>query len=208
MGAEMTDWSALFRQFAPGARPDIAAMVIGQADKQFAKWSIITPARQACILGHAFVETNGFKTLEENLNYSAARLQEVWPKRFPTQASAQPYARNPKALANKVYGSRMGNRPGTNDGWDNRGKGLWQCTGRDNCAALGVKLGVSPEVASAWLVDPDHALEAACALFYILGVDKVVEQGVEAQALRINGGKNGLSDRIHAYARVLFLLRK
>ena len=204
----MTDWSKLFKKFAPNAHADIAAMVIGHADDQFAKWSINTAARQACLLAHAFVETEGFTTLEENLHYSAERLHAVWPRRFPTLASAAPYAHNPKALANKVYGSRMGNRPGTNDGWDNRGKGIWQCTGRDNCAALGIKLKVSPEVASARLIEPDHALESACALFYILGVDSAADScDVEKQTDRINGGKNGLADRIHAYAQISALLR-
>ncbi|MCY1745057.1 hypothetical protein [Ensifer sp. SL37] len=45
----------------------------------------------------------------ENLYYSAERLTQVWPSRFPTIASAKPFARNPRKLANKVYGGRMGN---------------------------------------------------------------------------------------------------
>ena len=50
-------------------------------------------------LGH---ESNGLTVLEENLNYSASRLTQVWPSRFPTLASAQPYANNPEKLANFV----------------------------------------------------------------------------------------------------------
>ena len=40
----------------------------------------------------------------ENLSYSAQRAHEVWPTRFSTVASAEPYAHNPRALGNKVYG--------------------------------------------------------------------------------------------------------
>lgn len=101
----------------------------------------------------------------------------------------------------------MGNRLGTNDGWDYRGKGLWQCTGRKQVAAVGAYLGVSPEVASGWLVHPDHALECVCALFHILKVGPSADSGdVTAQTKQINGGTNGLAERKNAYAKAMRLL--
>lgn len=81
-------------------------------------------------LGH---ESSGLTVDEENLDYSAARLMAVWPSRFPTLAAAQPYAHNPRALANKVYGGRLGNI-GPDDGWKYRGRGYIQLTGRDAIA--------------------------------------------------------------------------
>lgn len=203
----MTDWKRALRAIAPRADPRIAAMIADHADAQFAKWKISTVRRQACIIAHAYVETQGLTRLDENLNYSAERLTQVWRKRFPTIASAQPYAHNPRALANKVYGSRMGNRPGTDDGWNNRGKGLLHCTGHDNCEALGKKLRVSTAQASAWLIDPDHALECACALFWILGVAPSADSGnVTAQTHRVNGGENGLDERKKIYPKVMRVL--
>ena len=92
----------------------------------------------AAILAESYHETDGtMQPVEENLNYSAKRMTQVWPSRFPTIASAQPYAGNPRALANKVYGGRLGNT-GPNDGWVFRGRGLSQITGRANYAKFGI----------------------------------------------------------------------
>ncbi len=86
-------------------------------------------------LGQVLHESTMLERLEENLNYSAERMMQVWPTRFPTLAAAAPYAHNPEALANHVYGGRLGNvNPG--DGWRNRGSGLLQVTGADNLRAL------------------------------------------------------------------------
>jgi putative chitinase len=106
----------------------------------------------AAILAEVYHETGGkMQPVEENLNYSAKRLTQVWPGRFPTLSSAQPYANNPQKLANKVYGGRMGNT-GPNDGWLFRGRGLPQITGRDNYRRAGIE------------GNPDKALEMATAV--------------------------------------------
>lgn len=100
----------------------------------------------AAILSEVYHETGGrMQPVVENLNYSAKRMTQVWPTRFPTVASAQPYAGNPRALANKVYGGRLGNT-GPDDGWLYRGRGLAQITGRANYAKFG--LAGKPDAAS------------------------------------------------------------
>lgn len=92
----------------------------------------------AAILSEAYHETGGrMQPISENLNYSAKRMTQVWPSRFPTIASAKPYANNPKALANKVYGGRLGNKF-QDDGWRFRGRGLAQITGRENYEKFGI----------------------------------------------------------------------
>ena len=93
----------------------------------------------AYILATVFHETDGkMQPVVENLNYSsAARIRQVWPTRFPTVTSAQPYVRQPQNLANKVYGGRMGN-DSVNDGWTYRGRGLPQITGEDNYKKFGI----------------------------------------------------------------------
>jgi putative chitinase len=90
----------------------------------------------AYALATALGETRMDYTKTENMNYSAERIRQVWPRRFPTLAAAQPFARNPEGLANHVYGGRLGNtQPG--DGWRFRGHGLVQVTGRDNFEKVG-----------------------------------------------------------------------
>ena len=92
----------------------------------------------AAILAESYHETGGqMQPVSENLNYSAQRLTQVWPKRFPTLSAAKPYANNPQRLANKVYGGRLGNVD-PNDGWLFRGRGLAQITGRENYAKFGI----------------------------------------------------------------------
>jgi putative chitinase len=117
------------------------------------RFGIDTPREVRHWLAHLHVESQGFTRLVENLNYTAKRLTQVWPSRFPTLASAAPYANNPRALANKVYGRRGGNiRP--DDGWLFRGSGPGQITFRGNFAAAGRGLGVDlvgrPELMRTW----------------------------------------------------------
>ncbi len=70
----------------------------------------------------------------ENMKYSAKRIREVWPGR----PEAVAFAGKPEALANSVYGGRLGNRRGTDDGWRFRGGGVDQLTGRDHYELVGI----------------------------------------------------------------------
>lgn len=98
----------------------------------------LTVQHLAAVLSESHHETGGMmQPLEENLNYSAKRLTQVWPSRFPTIAAAAPYANNPRKLANKVYGGRLGNT-GPDDGWTFRGRGLAQITGKANYVKFGL----------------------------------------------------------------------
>lgn len=96
-------------------------------------------------LGQMVVESKNFTAVAENMGYSAKRMAEVWPWRYATPATAKLAARDrqpnakanalavagPQAIANDVYGGRMGNT-GPNDGWLFRGQGYKQLTGKDN----------------------------------------------------------------------------
>ncbi|MDE2098887.1 MAG: glycoside hydrolase family 19 protein [Patescibacteria group bacterium] len=143
-------------------------------------------------LANILHESGRLEKLEESLNYSAERLCAVWPKRFPTVEDAQPFARNPVALANKVYGGRLGNYE-SGDGWKYRGRGLLQVTGRDNYIKLGDKMGQDLESNPDLLAQPSYALESAV-LWWNGNIPPEVIGDTLAIRKRVNGGTLGLED--------------
>jgi putative chitinase len=150
--------------------------------------------------GHFFLaqiahESDGLRLREENLNYSAARLMQVWPARFPSLAAAAPFARDPEKLAEQVYGGRMGNvRPG--DGYRFRGRGYLQITGRDGYRLVGHHAGLDLEHQPELAADPEHALAIAGAFWMWKRLNPLCDQGDFATVTRrINGGLVGLQDR-------------
>lgn len=137
-------------------------------------------------------ESNRLESMQENLNYSAERMVEIWPGRFPTIAAASPYARNPEALANKVYAGRMGNiEPG--DGWRFRGRGPIQLTGRDNYEFVGNLIGQDLTVLPELMEQPRYALEATIAWWEDRVPDSRIGDPERVRRL-VNGGIIGLDD--------------
>ncbi len=144
-------------------------------------------------LGQVLHESAGLTRLEENLSYSADRLCKVWPSRFHTIEEARPYERNPQALANFVYGGRMGNvHPG--DGWLYRGRGPIQLTGKDNYVFVGDLIGQDLAGIPDLMVQPRFALEATIAWWEDRIPDTMIGD-VEKVTKRVNGGLIGLADR-------------
>src|SRR5271154_3360521 len=95
------------------------------------------PVRISHFFAQIATETGGLRRLDENLNYTTVkRLRDIFSSKFKTDDSAKGYIRNPEKLANFVYAGRNGNsKPG--DGWQYRGSGLIQITGRDNFDKIG-----------------------------------------------------------------------
>ena len=163
----------------------------------FAKYDISTPQRQACFIGQCQHESNNFRILEENLNYSAARLMAVWPSRFPSLDVAEQYANNPEKLANKIYSGRMGNgNEESGEGYAYRGRGLIQMTGKEAYANCGSGLGMDFIGDPNWLVDPKYATLSAGWFWNKKGLNALADSGdIETMTKRINGGLIGLEDR-------------
>lgn len=101
-------------------------------------------ASEAYVMSTVFNElSSSLISRAENLDYSAERAHEVWPRKFPTAAAAAPYAHNPVALANHVYAKIDGNRDeASGDGWMFRGRGPSQLTGRANYTKFSQLLGL------------------------------------------------------------------
>lgn len=112
----------------------------------------------------------------ESLNYTtAARIRAVWPSRFPSVASAEPYVRQPQKLANFVYGNRadLGNDQ-PNDGWTYRGRGDSQITGKGNYAKFGKLLGLD------LVGNPDKVLEVdVAAAILVIGLVRGLFTGIK-----------------------------
>lgn len=179
---------ARLRRFEPFARADILAAIAASAPAIEAA-GITTPKRLAHFLAQVAHESAGLARTEEALSYSAARMVEVWPSRFPTVAAAAPYARNPQALANKVYGGRLGNRL-AGDGWRYRGGGGLGTTGRANYAEAGFE--ADPDA----LRRPENFLAPALLYWRTRGCNALADRDdVVGITVKINGGKNGLADR-------------
>ncbi len=138
-------------------------------------------------------ESGRLSTLEENLNYSEKRITEVWPKRFPTLESAQPYANNPKALANKTYGGRLGNTL-PDDGWNFRGSGLIMVTGRENFTALANSLVLPFDLHPELLRTPGKESLLVAFKWWEGNVPDAIMGNPVKVRKAVNGGNIGLTD--------------
>jgi putative chitinase len=174
----------------------------------FAKYDINTPQRQAAFIGQCAHESNNFKTLEENLNYSAAALMRTWPSRFNTIIVADAYANKPEKIANKVYGGRMGNGDEeSGDGWKYHGRGLIQLTGKENYEHCGSGIGVDLLGNPNLLVTPEYAALSAGWFWNRKGLNSLADkQDYVTMTQRINGGTLGLDDRKAKIAKALSVL--
>jgi len=174
----------------------------------FAKFQIATVRQQASFIGQCSHECGNFKILEENLNYRAATLMKLWPKRFPTQEIANSYEKNPKKIANMVYSSRMGNRDeASGDGYRFRGRGCIQLTGHSNyfhaSQACGVDFVMNPDL----VATPQYAAMTAGWFWSTHNCNPLAEnQDWIALTKKINGGIIGLDDRIKQTERAVAVL--
>jgi putative chitinase len=176
----------------PGLRDGIAA----SAQAVFRKHGIDSPLLVAHVMAQISHECGAGHDVVENLNYTAGRMMQVWPSRFPTMAAAAPYAGNPRALANKVYNGRMGNAAGSDDGWNFRGRGASQTTGREGYARLAKATGLDVLNHPDLVNDPQRFLECGVADFILCGCLPFARaDDVLNVTRRLNGGTVGLAQR-------------
>lgn len=190
--------ATVLKAVSPNANAQFLA-ASANAGAIMAEFRIVSPSAQAQLIGHMAVECGGFRTFAENMNYSAKRLVQVWPNRFPNESQASFYANNPKELANKVYNGRMGNREGTDDGWNFRGSGALQHTGASEFARVQRRTSLPVTTNPSLLRTPQNAdamWRAACSYFVDRGALAAADRGdTLAVTLKVNGGQNGLADR-------------
>lgn len=177
--------------------------VIAQLNETLLKYRITDPLEVSHFLAQTAHESAGFTRTTENLNYSAVRLLQVFPKYFDG-SNAEEYAGNPAAIASRVYADRMGNGPEeSTDGWAFRGRGYLQLTGRANYTAFDATVN-DDVVARPELVATKYPMLSAGWFWNSRGLKGAAEQGsspavVEAVTRLINGGNIGLDDRIKRF---------
>jgi predicted chitinase len=178
---------------APGAKDAKAATIGSESGKkavinEMNAKKIEDPTARASIMAQVAHESGGFTTLSENLNYKAPTLLKLFPKKFSGPDDAQQVASGgPEAVAERIYGGRMGNAPeGSGDGFEYRGRGFIQLTGKNNYKIFGYDS--NPDD----LTKPGGAAESA--IKFMKGY-KGDWSNITAVTKFVNGGTNGLADR-------------
>lgn len=202
-----------------GVPQDLAREWEGPLISTMAAHKINTNRRAAAFVAQLIHESNGFRTLEENLNYSASALLRLWPKRF-TKLLAETYGRvdgvhpaNKAMIAMIAYADRMGNGGvDSGDGFRFRGRGAIMLTGRANYMACGDAIKVD------LLHQPDRLLEPvigamAAGWYWTEGnptgksLNAFADLGeIDRISKAINGGVNGLEHRRSLYEQALRVL--
>lgn len=167
------------------------------------KFEIDRPRRIAAFVAALAHECGFVPGREENLNYSAKRLSQVWPKRFAQgkpgipNATALQIAGKPQAIANVVYAGRMGNGDAASgDGWTFRGVGPLQLTGRANHQAFAAAIGKTLAQEQDYIRTLEGGVMSAAWYWEENDINRLADTpGVEDETRAINGGAIGIDDR-------------
>jgi putative chitinase len=186
-----------------GLAGKVPQTVIDQIPEAAAKFGITSNLRLAHFLAQCALESMNFTAVVENLNYSAQRLLQVFPKYFKN-VDVNAYARNPQKIGSRVYANRMGNGDeASGDGFKYRGRGYIQLTGKNNYQSFTNHIGEDC-VANADLVATKYPLASAGFFFNSNNIWAVCDQGasdavVTSVTKRVNGGTHGLAERIQNF---------
>ena len=185
--------------------------VIAQIPDTAKKFNITNSLRLAHFLAQCGHESGGFKSVQENLNYSADGLKKIFGKYFPGNLN-ESYARQPEKIASRVYGGRMGNGDeSTGEGFKFRGRGYIQLTGKSNYTNFAKFIG-EDTVSNPDLVATKYPLASAAFFFDSNKLWSICDKGadeatVTAVTKRVNGGTIGLADRIKHFNEYYSLLK-
>lgn len=183
-------------------------------------FGIDTPLRMAAFLAQVGHESGGLSLLEENLNYSAEGLANVWPKRYAKRLQNGLYAKNsvgrylpstlaikiarkPVLIASNTYADRMGNGSvESQEGWKYRGMGLIALTGKANYANLTLNTGIDFVSNPDLLKEPAYALISACFFWKSNNLNRFADKkDILSLSKAINGGIIGLEHRKALYEK-------
>lgn len=166
-------------------------------------WDINTSRRVSVFLAQIFHESGHLAHTVENLNYSADGLLKIFGKYFTWEQALQ-YSRKPEKIANRVYANRMGNGDeASGDGWKHRGRGLIQITGKNMQEAVMKALELTD---LAQLSEPYFAALSAGWFWNLKNLSNISDTGTllgfRQVTYAINGGYNGIDDRVINWERI------
>ena len=176
------------------------------------KFQINTVLRLCHFLAQCQLESGNFSVVVENLNYSAKRLLEVFPAYFKTR-DVNLYGGHPDKIGNLIYSNRMGNGPEESfQGSKYKGRGFIQLTGLNNYKAFTQAIGEDC-VANPDLVASKYPLASAAWFFSKNGLNAIADLGASDDVVtkitkRVNGGVNGLSERLTYFHSLYKLLHE
>lgn len=211
----------LEKLIAAGVKANVAEVWLPFVQQACERYQINTKLQEAAFIAQCAHESGGFTMLEENLNYSAATMSVVWPKRFAEMGPdgkpkkdkgknipnkfALALHRKPELIANTVYSGRMGNGPlESGEGWKYRGRGLKQLTGKDNYTRCGSAIGSDLVADPDLLLKPKDAALSAAWFFHVNKLNQYAENNdLKGMTLKINGGLIGYEDRKKRYDAII-----
>lgn len=199
-----------------GVRGQLIVDALNDAFQQYN----IQPYDANALIANLIHESREFTRFEENLNYSAAALSKLFGRHRISINQCNMYGRidgkqkaNKKAIANTIYGGNWGkiNLGNTvqNDGWELRGSGALQMTGRAVITLFtvhwnklkGTQLTVY-NMAALLRDKPNITLSINAACWFIREFKRVSPgTSFTGYVLAINGGLNGIDDRLRYFNR-------
>jgi len=175
----------------PNARAK-AGIFLPALNSAMTEFGISTPARQAAFLSQIGHESGQLAYVRERWGPTLAQIRyerdfsAAWPPRVRTDRNQ---------LAFDLGNAQSG------DGSRYRGRGLIQITGRTNYAACARALGLDLLRAPELLEQTINACRSAGWFWQSRGLNALADVGDQvAVTRRINGGTNGLADRLALFA--------
>jgi putative chitinase len=187
--------------------------ILPYIEETFNLFEINTPLRASHFLAQVMHESLDFKFKEENLNYSVKGLLKYFKKYFSTEEIAKQYAGQPQKIASRVYANRYGNGDEkSGDGWKFTGRGDMQTTFHDNYLALGGYLKIDLISNPDLVTTPRYARLSAGYYWYKNKLNLIADKGnsdevVKSITKKVNGGYNGLDDRLQRFQKIFNILK-